>query len=333
LLAPEDQSSFRFSEFDQLLAKGAPDLSGMAAKLFLQEQRNQGLEATPSDFRTREEAFEKLERLDSDRSSARISALQQLAEIAVRFEDISYSDATVLAQYYLTKRPSREMLGTEKFLKEFSSWPSFALAVADQVESSEADIDQAMTLAQYFGEASFQIEDPIEWRQEISQFVFQSATERSRVMTQVVSQQSQQWSFLREHFARIYQQRLKHLGDRAIGESEPGELVVKMIFQLSSKSQQAAYPVERAVALVQRQSDSKLEELVALNKILVKLLSQRITDRWPNRYAAIESLNESYDSLSEKDRDLATELLDLEMILLSLWSIEREAIAQRLISR
>ena len=85
--------------------------------------------------------------------------------------------------------------------------------------------------------------------------------------------------------------------------------------------------------LVKRQSQSELKELVGLNKIFVKLLSQRITDRWPNRYASVESINESFENLSTQDRSLAEELLDCEMLSLSLWSIERTVVLQRLISR
>ena len=72
--------------------------------------------------------------------------------------------------------------------------------------------------------------------------------------------------------------------------------------------------MERAVELVKRQSQSELEELVGLNKIFVKMLSQRITDRWPNRYASVESLNESFENLNTQDRNLAEELLDLSLI-------------------
>ena len=335
LLAPEDQSSFRFKEFDQLLAKGTPDLPGMTISLLSKEQREENwAAATHSDKRTREEVLQKLEDLEAERSSARITALEQLADVAPRFRDIDYGDASLLAEYYLTKRSNRETLGTEKFLKQFAAWPTFALAVADQVESSEANMDQAMTLAQFFAEGNFQIEDPVEWKAEISKSVFESALRRSQAMTQTVSHESQQWSFLREHITKLYQQRLKHLGDRASGESEPSALVVKMISRLSSGSgQNAGYPVDRAVELVQRQSASQLEELVSLNKIFVKLLSQRITRRWPNQYSAVEQLNLGLERLDEQDRDLATQFLDLEMMLLSLWSVEREAISQRLISR
>ena len=210
----------------------------------------------------------------------------------------------------------------------------FALAVADQVKSSDANLEQAITLAQFFGDGSFQIQDPGAWKEEIADFVFQSAVDRSQTMSRTISRESQQWEFLREYITRLYIQRLKHLGERSVVESEPSALVEKMILHLNTESQQqVAYPVERAVELVKRQSESELEKLVGLNKIFVKLLSQRITDRWPNRYASVELLNESFENLSTKDRDLAEELLDTEMILLSLWSIEREAIAQRLISR
>lgn len=335
LLAPEDQASFRYSEFDKMLASGAPDLAGMTFTLFSKREFNQNRDtATQSDYRTFKTVFEKLEQLDADRNSARVSALRQLAEIAVRFEDIPCEEATLLAEYYLAEHSDRETVGAERFIQQFAGWPSFALAVADQVESSEANLDQAVTLAQYFGEGSFQIEDPVEWKEEVATFVFQSAVKRSRSLTQTVSRESQQWKFLREHIVRIYMERLNHFGDRTAFEDNPSALVEKMILRLNSESQQKeAYPVERAVELVKRQSQSELEELVGLNKIFVKMLSQRITDRWPNRYASVESLNESFENLNTQDRNLAEELLDCEMILLSLWSIERTAILQRLISR
>ena len=336
LLAPEDQASFRYSEFDKMLTGGAPDLAGMTFNLFSKRESNQSDRgtATQSDYRTFKEVFEKLEQLDADRSSARVSALRQLAEIAVRFEDIPYKEATLLAEYYLAEHSDRETVGAERFIEQFAGWPGFALAVADQVESSEANLDQAVTLAQFFGEGSFQIEDPVEWKEEVATFVFQSAVKRSQSMTQKVSRESQEWKFLREHIVRLYQERLNHFGDRTAFEDNPSALVEKMILRLNSESQQkVAYPVERAVELVKRQSQSELEELVGLNKIFVKLLSQRITDRWPNRYASVESINESFENLSTQDRSLAEELLDCEMLSLSLWSIERTAILQRLISR
>lgn len=335
LLAPEDQASFLYMNFDKLLANEAPDLVSMTSKLFSQKEFTRNREvATRSDFRTREEVFEKLQSLDSDQSSARISALGELADVAVRFEDIPYSEAVQLSEYYLAEHSSRETIGAEKYIKQFASWPSFALAVADQVKSSDANLEQAITLAQFFGDGSFQIQDPGAWKEEIADFVFQSAVDRSQTMSRTISRESQQWEFLREYITRLYIQRLKHLGERSVVESEPSALVEKMILHLNTESQQqVAYPVERAVELVKRQSESELEKLVGLNKIFVKLLSQRITDRWPNRYASVELLNESFENLSTKDRDLAEELLDTEMILLSLWSIEREAIAQRLISR
>ena len=335
LLSPEDQASFRYSEFDKMLASGAPDLVGMTFNLFSRRESNQNRDtATQSDYRTRNEVFEKLQQLDADRSSARVSALRQLAEIAIRFEDIPNKEANLLAEYYLAEHSSRETVRSERFIQQFAGWPSFALAVADQVESSDANLDQAVTLAQFFGEGSFQIEDPAEWKEEVATFVFQSTVKRSRSMTQTVSRESQQWKFLREHIVRVYRERLNHFGDRTAFEDNPSALVEKMILRLNSESQQkVAYPVERAVELVKRQSQSELEELVGLNKIFVKMLSQRITDRWPNRYASVESLNESFENLNTQDRNLAEELLDCEMVLLSLWSIERTAILQRLISR
>ena len=335
LLAPEDQASFLYGKFDKLLAKEAPDLVEMTAKLFSQNEFARNRERpTQSDYRTLDEVFEKLENLDSDQSSARVSALRQLAEIAVRFEDIPYTKATRLSEYYLTERGGRETVGAEKYIKQFSTWPSFAVAVADQIESSDAKLDQAITLAQVFSEGNFQIDDPVEWKAEIAAFVFQAAVDRSQTMTRTVSRESQQWEFLREYLTRLYGQRLNQLGERSMMETKPSGLVEKMILRLNAESQQqVAYPVERAIELVKRQSQSELEELVGLNKIFVKLLSQRITDRWPNRYAEVESLIQSFENLNMTDRDLAEELLDSEMVLLSLWSIEREAIAQRLISR
>lgn len=336
VLAPSDQSSFRFQEFDHRFKQGAPILATLARQSLDTVALNSNRSATPSDVRNKAEELGKIDTLARSRVDARVTALNRLAAVAGRFEDVSYEEASVLATYYLSDRGYPEQLQAEKVLPKFIAWPNFGLALADQIVDSDADLDLAMTMAQYYGDGSYQIRDMVDWKREIARFIFDAVVANSRASQTRVSERSQQWVFLRQHYLELYQQRLRLLGGQRSGAAtreQPTQLARQIVHTLAGLDAEGGdYPVDRAVLVLQRQSETELGELVALNKMTVRLLAKQAMVRWPMRLPEINSILAAM-KLGSRSGTIAQELLETEVALLKLWSLERAAVAERLITR
>lgn len=337
LLAPADQSSFSFQEFDELYQRGSPDLDRLARDELnlLSNERRQA--ATDSDKRTLEESLKRISTGGNDKVSMRQSAIERLAKLVDRFQDITYQDAVLLARYYLSLRGDRESLNAERFLKEFVRWPSFGLAISDLIAESNVNLDQAITIVQFFAEGDYQLEDPTRWKEEVQNIVFDSVVKKTEELSQQTTVSSLEWGLLRSQFLELYQQRLTLLGDSARSNEEKqsvSRMTIRIINRLREKELvDSEYPVERAVEVLKTQSRSELEELVALNHVVIKLLAAQVQTRWPDAAAEAAIIVAEFEQTGKVSHNLAHRLLDTEFALLKLWSLEREAIASRLISQ
>jgi hypothetical protein len=332
-LSPADQSSFSFDEFDLLYRRGSPNLATMARQSLKTMQVGKVGSATRSDRIQVQESLEQLESTDFKKQERRISSLKRLAEVAVRFDDLSYPDAEILANYYLDFPSDRERVQAEKLLPKFLHLPSFGLAVAENIAKGGTTLDDVLTIAQYYSEENYDLENPAKWRVEIRDFVFESVTRRLGRASELVTDRSQRWRFLREDYARLCRQRAGFLSSNGAPENAGSlESVRALILRIQTQlPMEYEYPVKRALAVLSEQSRPELVELVALNRLQVKLLAQRVVSRWPSRSQEAEAVVATLKPGVEMTT--AELLLSCEFALLSLWNLERQAIAERLITR
>lgn len=332
-LSPMDQSSFQYARFDLLYRKGTPNLERLA-RTSIDEQHQSSGDATRSDKQQKQETLKQLQTLARDKRESRLTSLRRLADVAERFADIPYSEAKVLADYYLKLTNDRERVQAEKLLPKFVDWPSFGLAVVDQLEDSKTTLDQALTIAQFYSEDSFELKEAVFWRDETRKFILDAVVRKIEQANVEVTEASQQWYFLRADYIQLLELRLEALGENPLSfnRSEPVEMTRAMVEVLLNRIPGGVeYPVKRATRVLENQSTSELEELVALNKLLVKLLARYVGTRWPDRAIMADRISESVEGHSQ--RTSGEVLLKTELALLELWELEREAIVKRLLTR
>lgn len=332
-LSPTDQSSFQYDRFDLLYRRGSPNL-GKLARTSINEQDNFPGVATQSDFGQKQKTLEKLASLPRDQKEARLTSLNRLADVAGRFPDIPYSEAQALAGYYLRITNDRERIQAEKLLPTFVQWPSFGLAIADQFADPKTTLDQALTIAQFYSEDSFELKEATFWREETRKFIFDAVIENLDRGSFEVTDSSQQWYFLRTNYAQLGELRLDALGMNRIDYSRNRSVAsTRLMIETLLKRIPGGveYPVERAIEVLKKQSNSELEEVVSLNKVLIKLLARYVSLRWPDR---ADEVNRIAGSLPPSGQMTSGEmLLSTEFVLLELWSIERKAVINRLLTR
>ncbi len=171
---------------------------------------------------------------DPDNTGLRIAALKQLAERAATIEDLNHSEARQLAQYFLRDLELSERIAAEQAVLAFRKWPQFILALADEMELSKINQEEALSLAQLIQTQDFQLKEPDSWRSELKQtllkFVF-AQLENDTV--QEISLRKQRWMHFQRFVGQSYNYRCELLTGQ-VPTVESSSLVVGIAAQMIS---------------------------------------------------------------------------------------------------
>ncbi len=168
-----------FAEVDDLLDDGIPVLTQLVPLGVDPEMERGPATTTPSASENRQKAelVAKLSEFRQLPSASRKTAIEQLGRLAVRFEQISYAEAAVIADYVLSSMPLDEWLNLEKNLATLRKWPNLALAIADRLPDSNTDLDQALTIYRLMFDDEITLPSASDWKTEIASRIFSSTLE------------------------------------------------------------------------------------------------------------------------------------------------------------
>ncbi len=169
--------------------------------------------AMPSDIRTRDDALRSLAEADPESEQARAIAFERLGRVAPRFREITQNQATMLARYMLNATETSELVAIEKFCAQMKHWPNLALALADEIRTSDCSIDQAITCAGLITGAQFDPGDGENWRQKLHDAMMERMVEGMRHTAEIMGKDTRyQWNELRLYLISLYRTRCIALG-------------------------------------------------------------------------------------------------------------------------
>lgn len=287
--ASSDRESL--ANLDRLIESASPRLRELVT-LAVDRERDQnssgnrsGFNATASDIRHKEAAMSRLANKGQGSSvDFKITSLQQLAKVARRFPDLKYSESMRLAEFLLADMPMKQRLELHQIVGQFSHWRTLALALADQLEATDADMDRALTIARLLLRRGFEIGDAETWRDELRIRILtvtnDDLTER---VAQNPSSEFSDWSRLEQFVFDSYRQRLALASQIRSQQSfsEPrraGNSATAISRQIFSEL--TNQPIETPVDALEQLSENTIDELTLLNQLLIGQLAESGDAQW-----------------------------------------------------
>ncbi len=236
---------------------------------------------TPSEIRTKRDSIDRLLTTDESRIATRKTAIRTLAEIAKRFDDLDYAEASEFASYLMGEKTMEEWLAIEQALPRFSHWSMLKLAIADQLPNSQIKIDQALTLTTILSGTENQFNLGGDWRREIRLWLMKQALDHVKGPANDVDSQST-WNQLRNYLARAYAFRASVVGGQSNSPFEdPDQDICEPILQvlrtkLASDDLAERNRLQFAIQRVNDGDDGEIGRCVMVNQILIDSLLDQI---------------------------------------------------------
>lgn len=277
---------------DQLLAAPKVRLRDLVSVTGTVTTEPAALTATPADNNRKNLALRRLSDISLDQSSSRVRALDDLAKIADRIQDLSYSDAKILADYFLRTSNNAESLMIQRRIGSLNHWPMLGLALLDRINELSGEgkevisMDRALTIARLYFNREFEMESANgDWRQILTEQMLLAIESELQLSIPTSPDSSQQdWIRLEYFLTDCYRQRNDWQQGRLSDESvvlfaSPAEaslgLVKWQLAQVSGHDSRRA-PIERATALIQQDFFNSLEQTILANRLLVDLMSESL---------------------------------------------------------
>ncbi len=219
------QDDERLAEFDQLQRRSQLSLresTPLPIDPARREVESSPGAATASDKRRRDGALASIRNAELP-EQRKLMAISQLHRVAMRFEDIEYSEATRLAEFLLSDLSIEAQLEVQKLVGGLSHWPTLKLAVADLLIQQEGARDWGMTLVRLLAHREVTIpESPRAWNVELSHWLLQSIdAELADKIAQRPDSDSSRWIRAMIALEQSCTWRVQLLTGRAINDSYP----------------------------------------------------------------------------------------------------------------
>lgn len=328
-----------FAEFDRLIAYPPPRLRHLIGlPIDRRSTKPAGsATATASDRRRMRESLDRLEQLDLDSSKLRIQAVKQLKQIAHRFERISYAESNTIATYLLSELDVEELLNVQQLMENFSHWPNLALAIADQLPSSDVPMDQVMAISQRLLRRELEISGKYDWKKELSFLIIQVLSDDlENQVDQDPDNVKSNWNRLQIFLSELYRERLALGTNRQYINEDFAycyQATEALAVALAERTPTAKHRrlMARSIQLIRDSNASEIEKACFANQLLIQQLADEIS--------ALESGPIGNQILAELESDAqhsslaGKRLLATEVALLKLINQKRLHLLQRLLAK
>lgn len=337
-----------FAEIDDRLKDGTPVLSEVVPLGDDPEVEPGPATTTPSasENRQKTELVTKLAEYKAMSSASRQTAMEQLGRLAARFEQISYAEAVVIADYMLSSMPLNEWLNVEKNITTLRKWPNLALAIADRLPDSNADLDQALTIYRLMFDDEITVPGESEWKSEIAkQMVLATLKSLQWTATNDFSNNQLEWRRLQIFLSRIHEARYEsiriYLGTQSPAEvanssfSNNSNWVLRSLELLMNDRKTGRNEEEQIRRLLTELQASKneLEQTILANQLLFEFVAERMIREFPDRKMDIENVRDALHTAAAGAETAGQRLLASELALLQLWDILRSENIKQLYHR
>jgi hypothetical protein len=328
-----------FAQIDDLLNDGSPVLR-QVVPLGQDPQRDSGPATTTpsaSENRQKTELVAKLSEYQSMSSASRQTTMEQLGRLAVRFEQISYPEATVIADYILSPMPLDEWLNVEKNLTMLKKWPNLSLAIADRLPQSNPELDQALTIYRLMFDDEITVPSESDWKSEISKRILSATLETlQRTAANDFTDRHLDWKRLQIFLTRVHETRyllmqvqLSRQSPSEAGNPVPGNPVnwalrnLGLLINDRKTGRTESEQLSRLMAEIMQDGRNELEQTVLANQTTFEVIADRMIDEFPDRKSDIEQLRVALHTAAGNADLTGQRLLVSELALLQLWDILR----------
>lgn len=247
-----------------------------------ESQKKKFVTPTASDLRTKDQSLRRISNRSPEFSGRRINSLAQLEAVVGQFDDLSYPEAVVLADYFLTVAPAAEWLNIQQRISAFSEWPGLGLAIADRLGRSDLQRDQALTVCRLiFGEEFEPVIVGPQWRQPLIARILRISANRlnDRSTSETVGSHAD-WIRLERFLEKLYRERVKLLPNNRLSwsplpSSTPENVlfaVVQHEFHRADVPTSAALRLERKLKLIETHDRNPVWQAAQLNQLFLEIL-------------------------------------------------------------
>ena len=333
-----------FLDLDRLLTLEKPRLRELVSLPGASGVAPAKASPTASDTNRKNSALDMIGSLEPEDASKRVLALGQLEKIAARFDDLAYQEGAVLARYFLAELDDAEALNIQRVISSFADWPMLGLAIADQIALGEIGIDKSLTIARLYFGREFEIQSGEKnWRSTLQLEMLEGIAEQIEIrLDRDPNNMKSDWIRLELYLAGIYRNRFESLFDSPNAPElldsieaggKPSMILIAMLDHYLAKSQPTAASenrMTRGKRLIERGRFNELEKTIMASQLVFEMLAHETQQSSTQDVAVIQSLiDETESSLLRRDV-LAEQLLEINLGLLRLSQLKRQAMIRNI---
>ncbi len=301
--------------------------------------------ATASDRNRKDNSFEILKDLSFQNSTRRINALAQLERVAGRFQNISYDEATILAEYFLADVNDAEMVNVQNLIPSFADWPNLGLAIADQLPRENSRLDRALTIARLLTGKEFELEKGnADWANSLQQQLIQAIADQveGRLDTDPSNTKSD-WIRLESFLADLYRNRATLLFEESSRTNDYEELansdrasdILLAIIQAKltdrSLATDAIRRLQAGVGLIVRGSFGEMERTILANQLMFEVLCSEIERDSRIAEGTVRQIRSQMETSFDQKTVLADQLYEVSVGLLRLAKLKRKRMIRKMV--
>lgn len=331
-----------FLKIDEILALPKIRLRELVSLPGKSAKRPVGADPTASDIRRKNKALGKIRNLSTESPGTRINALRDLEKIALRFDDLAYGEAEILARYFLADLADEEMLNIQRVISAFADWPSLGLALADQISQGNLSLDRALTLARLMFNAEFEVRLRDEnWPENLQKQMIQAVVDRVEIHLEQNSAGVQSdWDRLELFLADVYRERFELIADESVNSVligptvQPSEILFSTLehqLRRQSGSAETVRRIRRSKNLIRLGSYNEMEKTIVANQLLFELLTLIEGELSADQAAALKELSARFESQFDSSTGLVEQLCAVNYALLQVSALKRSVLAERII--
>ena len=326
-----DDNAFR--DLDRILAEHPPQLrdlvnvSGSPASM-----KSTFEKATASDRRKKQSSINTLTSFDDpELLRQRGLALNQLARVAHRFQEIPYDEADVLARYFLSELPLKERLEVEKAIPSLSHWPNLILAIADRIKNDSTTPERAIPLAQRLLEQDIDdLPTDENWPKMLRLKLISTLLARLGSEMEIeVSNEDADWKRLRIYLDELKHERTQLTSDSsARNTSNDLDATVRLILQLEP-SEIERRRIQQTFDFAKNGSN-KMAVSVLTNRLLAQTISRQLLSTTSSDQA--QRLIQEFRTNQSTATPTGLQLYRSERLVLTLLDLKRKQLVDSMIA-
>ncbi len=342
LTSPED-----FSQLDDWLTQPKIRLRDLISIAGNSQNGQASVQPSAYEVNRKDAAISNLRDRSPELASKRVLALEQLQQVASRFDDIPTADATELADYLLTDWPDVEALNIQRRISSFARWPTLGLAIADRIGAGGIKMDQALTISRLFFGGEFGIETgDDEWPGSLQhQLLISTRRLIESRMAENPGGVDSDWDRLEALLNELYRVRHQLLfsdeGNSVFtsdfdSNDRPLDIVRATLQRFTTDqrlSPDLQQRIQRGNAMLRRGSHSELEQVIIANQLILEALTGLVEAEAPAASDEIPQLTRQTESLFADSQLISDQLFVIQLGLLRLSSRWRQAMVENLLSK